>query len=117
MTKLPLLRYYGDIPGYPFVGCDPYGKEDMTAPLTRLTKNVWYVFTYKNYKGEVRERCVEFHYMSFGTTSYYPEPGWILTGYDTEKASIRQFSLGNIEAGTFRILPLGSVWEPPKDPT
>lgn len=62
---------------------------DMTSQATPIT------FTYKNYRGEVATRTTVPKAIWFGTTEWHPEPGWLMTAYDLEKAADRDFALAD----------------------
>jgi hypothetical protein len=52
-------------------------------------------FTYKNYRGEVATRTATPKAIWFGVTEWHPEPGWLMTAYDLEKAADRDFALAD----------------------
>ena len=53
-------------------------------------------FRYRNHRGEESTRTITWPYLWYGTTSYYPEPGWLLRGFDEHKRDYRDFSVVNI---------------------
>jgi predicted DNA-binding transcriptional regulator YafY len=60
-------------------------------------------FTYKNYKGEISERTVEFQKLEYiARPGFGYKPSWFLTGLDKDRNEIRSFDLGSI------VVPLGS---------
>ena len=53
-------------------------------------------FTYRNWKNEVEVRYVRPMRVYWGTTEYYPEPGWLMHAFDVEKNQLRDFSLARM---------------------
>lgn len=55
-------------------------------------------FTYKNWRGETRERHVRPDAIFYGTTEHHPEPQWLMVGFDLERgeAVIRTFAMKDI---------------------
>lgn len=58
-------------------------------------------FVYKNYKGEVERRKVRPTKFYYGTTEWYPIPGWLMEGLDIEKDVMRAFSCPNMTEVVF----------------
>lgn len=58
------------------------------------------VFTYKNYKGEVATRTVIPSRTYFGSTSFHPEPQWLLEAWDLDKDEPRTFAHKDISGWT-----------------
>ena len=57
-------------------------------------------FTYRNYKGEVRDRTVTPLGVRFGATEWHPEPQWLLRAFDHDKQAEREFAMAGIVGGT-----------------
>ena len=53
--------------------------------------------TYRNYRGEVADRTVLPKRVWWGSTDWHPEPGWLMTAYDTEKGADRDFALADAD--------------------
>ena len=54
-------------------------------------------FVYLNHRNEIAERRVRPYFLEFGSNSdYYPQPQWLLTGYDLTRNETRTFSLSRI---------------------
>jgi hypothetical protein len=53
--------------------------------------------TYRNYRGEVAQRTVVPTRIWFGSTDWHPEPGWLMSAYDLEKGSDRDFALADCQ--------------------
>lgn len=53
-------------------------------------------FDYVNWKGNRVTRHVEARGVRFGTSEYYPEPGWLLDGIDTDKNVERTYKMSNM---------------------
>ncbi|MCK5500376.1 MAG: hypothetical protein KAI82_03880, partial [Tritonibacter mobilis] len=60
--------------------------EIETAPIT---------FTYTNWRGETAQRTAVPKRIWFGSTDWHPEPGWLMTAHDLEKAADRDFALAD----------------------
>ncbi|MBN8187567.1 hypothetical protein JF540_12790 [Salipiger thiooxidans] len=52
-------------------------------------------FTYTNWRGETAQRTAVPKSLWFGVTEWHPEPGWLMTAYDLEKAADRDFALAD----------------------
>lgn len=52
-------------------------------------------FTYTNWRGETAQRTVVPKRIWFGSTDWHPEPGWLMTAHDLEKAADRDFALAD----------------------
>lgn len=55
-----------------------------------------YVFSYKNHRGETRDRKVIPEAVWYGSTEWHPEPQWLLRAWDVEKNDWRDFALKNL---------------------
>ena len=55
------------------------------------------VMTYRNYRGEIAERCIIPDRVRFGSTDWHPEPGWLLHAFDTDKGAFRDFALADCQ--------------------
>lgn len=53
--------------------------------------------TYRNYRGEIAERCIIPDRVRFGSTDWHPEPGWLLHAFDTDKGAFRDFALADCQ--------------------
>ncbi len=53
-------------------------------------------FLYKNHRNVTSVRHVRDVQLGYGTTSYYPEPGFYLNGFDLDRQEERSFALKNI---------------------
>jgi len=53
-------------------------------------------FYYTNYKGEFAQRCVRPLTVRWGTSDFYPDPGWLLSCWDLDKNDIREFSMARM---------------------
>lgn len=53
-------------------------------------------FLYRNHTGRIAVRHVRDIRLEHGKTSYYPEPGFFLTGHDLDRDEERSFALKNI---------------------
>lgn len=54
-------------------------------------------FTYKNWKGETAVRLVRPIMISFGHTTFHPEPQWLLHAWDINKEAERTFAMKDIK--------------------
>lgn len=52
-------------------------------------------FTYTNWRGETAQRTAVPKSLWFGVTDWHPEPGWLMTAHDLEKAADRDFALAD----------------------
>lgn len=52
-------------------------------------------FTYTNWRGETAQRTAVPKRIWFGSTDWHPEPGWLMTAHDLEKAADRDFALAD----------------------
>ena len=52
--------------------------------------------TYRNWRGETRERTIEPKEVWFGSTEWHPEDQWLLKALDVEKGEVRDFALKDI---------------------
>lgn len=50
-------------------------------------------FTYRNYRGEIANRCATPISLRWGTTKWHPEPGWLMLASDHDKGADREFAL------------------------
>jgi hypothetical protein len=57
-----------------------------------------FVFTYRNYRGEVSDRRAILTSVRFGTSEWHPEPQWLLVAFDLDKQAEREFVLADISA-------------------
>lgn len=57
---------------------------------------VWYT----NYKGETSKRRFRPLNLYWGSNEWYPEPQWLMDGYDEDKKVTRTFALKNIRPYT-----------------
>jgi len=65
-------------------------EESQTAPSLR--------FTYKNWRGETRDREVRPLGIKFGSNEWHPEPQWFLLGIDVETGDERNFAIKDIQS-------------------
>lgn len=69
---------------------------DMPPTITADPKML--VMDYTNWRGEsARRSIVPTGQLRFGTTEWHPKPGWLLLAWDTEKAAMREFALGDCD--------------------
>jgi predicted DNA-binding transcriptional regulator YafY len=50
---------------------------------------------YTNYQGITSDRVIRPEQLYFGSTSYHPEPQWLLLAFDTQKG-LRTFAMQDI---------------------
>ncbi|QDP64120.1 MAG: hypothetical protein Unbinned2301contig1004_46 [Prokaryotic dsDNA virus sp.] len=55
-------------------------------------------FTYTNWRGETATRTVRPIGISYTTTEWHPEPGWLLHAYDDKKKAGRDFAFSGFAA-------------------
>jgi hypothetical protein len=48
---------------------------------------------YQNYRGEIATRHIIPRQIFFGSTSYHPNPQWLMRAYDLDKEDDRVFAL------------------------
>ena len=53
-------------------------------------------FEYTNYNNVVSQRRVLVDTVRYGTTKYYPEPGWLIGGKDLDKGMSREFAVARM---------------------
>lgn len=53
-------------------------------------------FEYVNHRGEPGTRRIRPIRIWFGSTVWYPEPGWLLEAWDIDKGATRDFSLARV---------------------
>lgn len=64
-----------------------------------------YEFEYRNHRGEVAMRRVQFGGMAIGVKEpYYLEPTLMFVGFDIDKRAERFFDVSKIVGKTFRLL-------------
>jgi len=64
-----------------------------------------YEFEYRNHRGEVATRHVQFASLAIGQKEpYYLEPTLLFVGYDLDKKAERSFDCSKIVGKTFRLL-------------
>jgi predicted DNA-binding transcriptional regulator YafY len=51
---------------------------------------------YRNYRGETTIRHIQPSHIWFGSTSWHPEPQWVLEAIDLEKGAERSFAMSDI---------------------
>lgn len=68
----------------------------MTTPTETTVAEKAIRFTYKNWRGEVRERKAVPEQLWFGASPWHPEPQWLLQAWDLEKEERRYFALRNV---------------------
>jgi predicted DNA-binding transcriptional regulator YafY len=51
---------------------------------------------YRNYRGEEGIRRIRPSHIWFGSTSWHPEPQWLMDAVDLEKGAERSFALADI---------------------
>ncbi|MBC6714757.1 hypothetical protein H9Q09_00975 [Aurantimonas sp. DM33-3] len=66
--------------------------EDAKTEIPPLT------FTYTNWRGETATRTVRPIGISYASTEWHPEPGWLLHAYDDEKKAGRDFAFSGFAA-------------------
>lgn len=52
---------------------------------------------YTNYRGVCSKRTIIPYKIEFRSTSYHPEPQWILTAYDFSRDDMRDFALADCQ--------------------
>ena len=52
--------------------------------------------TYRNWRGETRERTIEPKEIWFGATEWHPDEQWLLKAIDVEKGELRDFALKDV---------------------
>lgn len=67
--------------------------------------------TYTNWKGETAQRTIIPRHIWWGSTEWHPEPQWLLTAFDVDKGSERDFALKDFgqPAQPVAVKPL--VWD------
>lgn len=65
--------------------------EDLSTTALRLADKPL-VVTYRNWKGETRERRLIPGRAWFGSTEHHPEPQWLLEAFDLETLQTRSFA-------------------------
>lgn len=66
---------------------DPNISEDAVARALRIF--------YRNYRGEVDERCISPISVRFGATEWHPEHQWLLLAHDHDRRAEREFALAD----------------------
>lgn len=64
-------------------------------PGDMSSQGVPITFTYTNWRGETAQRTAVPKSLWFGVTDWHPEPGWLMTAHDLEKAADRDFALAD----------------------
>lgn len=54
-------------------------------------------FGYTNWRGETSIRRAIPIAITWGSTEWHPEPGWLMTAYDLERQAERQFALADCD--------------------
>lgn len=98
--------------GKDFIGGEPIGEPNRIATIAErrdpfmvsIGKGDLVRFVYRNYRGEVSEREVQFHSLRFGSNECYPEPTWFLHGRDSAKDADRSFAFNNIQGGLMGLM-------------
>ena len=68
-----------------------YSAGHMSAPQVQPGAPV--TLTYTNWKGETAQRTIIPRRVWWGSTEWHPEPQWLLTAFDVDKGSERDFAL------------------------
>lgn len=77
------------------------GVRALPHPTTEPRKDILpFVFTYKNYRGEIATRVVTPISVRFGSTEWHPEPQWLMKAFDHEKQAEREFAMMDITEPT-----------------
>lgn len=58
-----------------------------------LRMNTPLAVEYTNYRGETAIRTIVPQQIWYGSTEYHPEPQWLVTAFDVERAVGRDFAL------------------------
>lgn len=61
-----------------------------------MNTNKYLSVTYRNHRGETRQRIIEPKNVWFGSTEWHPEEQWLLKAMDIEKGEERDFALKDI---------------------
>ena len=64
-----------------------------SQPAQHVQPGAPVTLTYTNWKGETAERTIIPRRIWWGSTEWHPEPQWLLTAFDVDKGSERDFSL------------------------
>lgn len=68
-----------------------------TAPSVPVSPSVQAVtIRYRNYRGETAIRHIRPSHIWFGSTSWHPEPQWVLEAIDLDKDAPRSFAMSDI---------------------
>jgi hypothetical protein len=70
--------------------------EDANGAPPRPSEKV--TLDYTNYRGERAIRTITPWGVEWGSTDWHPEPGWLLTCYDHDKAACRTYALSGIHS-------------------
>lgn len=79
-----------------------YTPEDSSVDQKQLVE-----IDYTNWKGERQRRKILPLNIYFGSTSYHPEPQWLLSAVDVEKKETRTFAMRAIHFWFTPGIPLG----------
>lgn len=71
---------------------------DLVADEAGRAKQDRVTLDYTNYRGERALRTVTPWGVEWGTTDWHPEPGWLLTCYDHDRAACRVYALSGIHS-------------------
>lgn len=89
----------GQYPVY-LAGNSPASDQSSTEDKTMAdaTEIPPLTFTYTNWRGETATRTVRPIGISYASTEWHPEPGWLLHAYDDEKKAGRDFAFSGFAA-------------------
>lgn len=69
--------------------------EPAPRPGDMSSQGMPITFTYTNWRGETAQRTAVPKRICFGYTDWHPEPGWLMTAHELEKAADRDFALAD----------------------
>lgn len=77
------------------------GSEKLVIPGLPI-HGTWNVTcTYTNWRGESAKRRIGVMSIWFGSTSWHPEPQWLMHGLDLDKKEVRDFALRDMRDVTY----------------
>lgn len=69
---------------------------DRKTLIVSADRDVPLEFDYVNHRGVAERRCVMPVHVRFGTSSYYPQPQWLLLAYDYARKADREFAMSKM---------------------
>jgi hypothetical protein len=69
----------------------------MMAQMVAFVAGQALRFRYTNYRGVTSVREVRPVYVRWGTSDYYPEPGWLMKALDFDRGEFREFSMASMD--------------------